>query len=56
MKERLMIIRLITQLMWFKNFMVYRGVMPTDLEPYLAYEIKEAKNLVNWLSDNVKDT
>lgn len=50
MKERLMIIRLVTQLMWLRNYMAYRGVIIPDggVDQFIAGEIEEARALVDW--------
>lgn len=46
--ERVMIIRLIIQLTWMKDYMSWKGVMPEEIKPYVVFEIEEAKKLVGW--------
>jgi hypothetical protein len=54
MRERMMIIRLITQLVWFRDYTTYRGVLPSELEPYISNVIQEARNMVDWLPQSDK--
>lgn len=50
--ERMMIIRLIIQLQWMRDFMKYKSVMPTEIEPYINSVIEEARMSVNWVKGN----